>query len=169
MEIDAEIERFVAQVRDELEGVPAIYREDVISCLGVAFPQLLKLRVDVLRNLRLKNLLDETEGPVIPEQVDYMADISHVWGKVGRVLAPRAPVTSEPCPVCAGQIRSDEREGIFHCSRCLGAHHEACFWRVLPLEDFLEYWSWLKRTDDEICDEPREDICAACREREATD
>jgi len=50
----------------------------------------------------------------------------------------------------------------FTCTRCHINYHEACFWRVLPLEDFLDYWTWLNETDEDH----RDNICAACRQLE---
>ena len=163
MQTDPEIERFVSQLRDQIEKVPTVYRHDILKCVGEALPMLLQLRVDFLRNFHIRQLLDQTEGPITPEQVDYQSDISHMWGKVSRVLSPRPPVTSSPCPVCSCEIRSDECEGLLYCTQCYTAYHESCFWRVLPLDEFLAYWSWLKRADDQY---HLDYICAACRERE---
>ena len=162
MEIQSDIQRFIAQVRDQIEGVPTVYRDDVLEFVGEALPKLLELRVDFLRSFRMKRVLDETEGPITPEQMRYQGDISHVFG-TGYVVSPRRPVTSAPCPVCTSDIRSDECEGLLYCTRCYAAYHEACFWRVLPIEDFLAYWAWLKRPDDEHGDEHRDYVCATCR------
>jgi hypothetical protein len=71
-------------------------------------------------------------------------------------------VTSAPCPVSAYPIRSNESEGLFACSRCHTDYHEPCFWRVLPITEFLAYWRWLNETDDAN----QENVCAACRQLE---
>jgi len=75
-------------------------------------------------------------------------------------------VAFAPCPTFEYPIREDESEMIFNCTRCKAVYHEPCFWRVLPIADFLEHWCWLRRFDDEHFDERREYICAACRQHE---
>jgi hypothetical protein len=56
----------------------------------------------------------------------------------------REPVTSVPCPVCAYPIESDEFEGIFSCTQRATPHHEPCFWRASPLEDWLAYCTLMR-------------------------
>jgi len=75
---------------------------------------------------------------------------------------PRKPVTSAPCPVCTYPIRSDEFDDILQCTRCNTAAHGPCFWRMLPLSEWLDYWAWLNETDEL----DREYVCAACRQLE---
>jgi hypothetical protein len=87
------------------------------------------------------------------------------WGKAhGIAVSPKPipkPVTSAPCQVCAYLIRSDESEGLFHCERCERVYHEPCYWRLLPVEDFLTYWRWLDTAPHSK--EHPEYVCAACK------
>src|SRR5215831_8699850 len=51
---------------------------------------------------------------------------------------PKLPAS---CPVCNCPFGSKE-EGLMRvvrCARCGVKHHEPCFWRVLPLEEWVEY------------------------------
>ena len=91
------------------------------------------------------------------------------WGKAhGLWVSYRPipkPVTSAPCPVCAHPIRSDETEGLFSCERCKGVYHAPCYWRVLPMEDFLTYWRWLQGWNpDYENDRHPPYVCASCKE-----
>jgi hypothetical protein len=52
------------------------------------------------------------------------------------------------------------------CARCGVKYHEPCFWRVLPLEEWVEYVQWAIKTDEDEEDEDGfEIICAVCREK----
>jgi hypothetical protein len=63
---------------------------------------------------------------------------------------------------------------VVRCARCGVKYHEPCFWRVLPLEEWVEYIQSTMETNEE--EEPDEDeeedeeaafeiLCAACREK----
>ena len=58
---------------------------------------------------------------------------------------------------------------VVRCARCGVKHHEPCFWRVLPLEEWVEYVQWAMETSEEENDEEHEDgfeiICGVCREK----
>src|SRR5262245_4082930 len=61
---------------------------------------------------------------------------------------PQLPAS---CPVCNCPFGSS-REGIMRvvrCARCGVKHHEPCFWRVLPLEEWVEYVEGGVETNDE--------------------
>ena len=83
---------------------------------------------------------------------------------------PRVPAS---CPVCNYPFGSSE-EGIMRtvrCARCRVKHHEPCFWRVLPLEEWVEYIQWAMETYEEEDEEAEKDkdgfeiICAVWREK----
>lgn len=77
--------------------------------------------------------------------------------------APARPAPiSTPCRVCSYPIRSNESEGVIDCSRCGAVAHEPCFWRLLPLEEWIAYIRWITETEEV----DRDYICAACREKE---
>jgi len=73
-------------------------------------------------------------------------------------------VPSTPCPVCAYPIRVDECEELTQCSRCRADYHTPCFWRVLPLEDWLAYWNWLNDLTDDSNHSYGRYFCATCRQ-----
>ena len=82
---------------------------------------------------------------------------------------PKLPTS---CPVCDCTFGSSE-EGIMRvvrCARCGVKHHEPCFWRMLPLEEWVEYVQWAMETNEEDEEEEEEEngfeiICAVCREK----
>jgi len=79
---------------------------------------------------------------------------------------PKLPAS---CPVCDCPFGSSE-EGIMRvvrCARCGVKHHEPCFWRMLPLEEWVEYVQWAMETNEEDEEEENgfEIICAVCREK----
>jgi len=86
---------------------------------------------------------------------------------------PKLPVS---CPVCRCPF-GPSNEGVMlfvRCAQCGTKYHEPCFWRVLPLEEWVEYLQWAMEThededDEEEDDEEDEDgfeiVCAACREK----
>ncbi len=82
---------------------------------------------------------------------------------------PKVPAA---CPVCNCPFGPSE-EGVMRivrCARCGVKHHEPCFWRVLPLGEWVEYIHWAMENDANEEDEEDEDgfeiMCAACREKE---
>jgi len=91
--------------------------------------------------------------------------------RVGDPLKPSAS-----CLVCNCPFGPSE-EGVLRvarCARCGVKYHEPCFWRLLPLEEWVEYLQWAMEThededDEEEDDEEDEDgfeiVCAACREK----
>jgi len=93
---------------------------------------------------------------------------------------PKPPVS---CPVCNCPFGPSE-EGVVpvvRCEQCGTKYHEPCFWRELPLEEWVEYLQLAMGTndgeeededdeeEDDEDDEEDEDgfeiICAACREK----
>ena len=89
---------------------------------------------------------------------------------------PKSPAS---CRVCSCTFGPGE-EGVMRvvrCARCGVKYHEPCFWRVLPLEDWIEYVQWALETnqdeeeqyedDEEKNEEDFEIICAVCREKES--
>ena len=83
------------------------------------------------------------------------------------------PKLPAPCPVCNGPFGPSE-EGIIRvvrCARCGVKHHEPCFWRVLPLEEWVEYVQSAMETYEEEDEADQEDedgfeiICGVCREK----
>jgi|SRR5215510_366310 len=78
---------------------------------------------------------------------------------------PKLPAS---CPVCNCPFGSKE-EGLMRvarCARCGVKHHEPCFWRVLPLEDWVEYVQRSVETNEEDEEEDGfEIICALCLEK----
>jgi hypothetical protein len=78
----------------------------------------------------------------------------------------RKPVTSTPCPVCGFPIRSDEDYDLVDCTRCAAILHGACFWRSLPLEEWVAYLRWVKESDWDEIGLGRAMVCATCRKLE---
>jgi len=81
---------------------------------------------------------------------------------------PKLPAS---CPVCNCPFGSKE-DGLMRvvrCARCGVKHHEPCFWRVLPLEDWVEYVQRSVETNEEEEEDEEEDgfeiICALCLEK----
>jgi len=83
---------------------------------------------------------------------------------------PPKPVTTAPCPVCGYRIRSNDVYEIERCERCQRDLHSACYWRQLPIEEWLHYIRWMEEQSDEDFQAgnpfDRETICAACRQRD---
>ena len=77
---------------------------------------------------------------------------------------PRPPARSTPCPVCAAPIRSDDFE-VISCTRCHAGFHAPCFWRMLPINEWVAYLAWVYGAPIEDLDR-REYVCAACRQLE---
>ena len=80
---------------------------------------------------------------------------------------PKLPAS---CPVCNCPFEPSEEGAmrVVRCARCGVQYHEPCFWRVLPLEEWVEYIQWAMETDEdeEEDDDDFEIICAACHEKE---
>ena len=86
---------------------------------------------------------------------------------------PKLPAS---CPVCNCPFGSTE-EGtmrVVRCARCGVKHHEPCFWRVLPLEEWVEYVQAAMGNNEEEDEEDEDDedeedgfeiICAVCRDK----
>src|SRR5215467_10749139 len=86
------------------------------------------------------------------------------------------PKTPASCRVCNCPFGPNE-EGVMRvvrCARCGVKYHEPCFWRVLPLTEWVEYLQWALETNEEEDDEDEDDdedevgfqiICAECREK----
>jgi hypothetical protein len=57
---------------------------------------------------------------------------------------PRPPrsVTSTPCPVCAAPVWSEDPEFI-GCTRCHAKYHALCFWRALPISEWVAWLAWI--------------------------
>jgi hypothetical protein len=51
-------------------------------------------------------------------------------------------VTTKPCPICPAPIRSDDMETI-SCTRCRVAHHAPRFWRSRPIQEWVDYLTWI--------------------------
>jgi hypothetical protein len=81
--------------------------------------------------------------------------------ELGSETPPRPTVTSTPCPVCAAAIRSDDFD-VIRCTRCRAEYHGPCFWRVLPIGEWVAYLTWVYASPLEDLDR-REYRCAACR------
>ncbi len=82
---------------------------------------------------------------------------------------PKLPAS---CPVCDCPFGPSE-EGVMRvvrCAQCGVKYHEPCFWRVLPLEEWVEYIQSAVETNDNEEDDEDEDgfeiVCAACRDKE---
>src|SRR5262245_28281391 len=83
---------------------------------------------------------------------------------------PKLPAS---CPVCNCPFGSKEEAlmRVVRCARCGVKHHEPCFWRVLPLEEWVEYVQAAMENNEEEGedDEDEEDgfeiICAVCRDK----
>jgi hypothetical protein len=91
------------------------------------------------------------------------------------------PKSQASCQVCSCPFGSGE-EGIMRvvrCARCSVKYHETCFWRMLPLKEWIEYVQWAMETSEDEDDEEDEDedeeqeneqgfevVCAVCREKE---
>src|SRR5207249_6945492 len=78
---------------------------------------------------------------------------------------PPKPVTTTPCPVCAYPIRSDEHD-IAECRRCHTDYHPPCFWRGLPVAEWVAFWTWFdSEFDSDGADHGSawDYLCAACR------
>ncbi len=75
---------------------------------------------------------------------------------------PRPSMTSKPCPVCAAPIRSDYFD-VIGCDRCRTEYHVPCWWRVLPIGEWVGYLTWVYESPLEGLDR-REYLCAACRQ-----
>jgi len=85
---------------------------------------------------------------------------------------PKAPAL---CPICNCPVGPVEEEAtrVARCARCGVKYHEPCFWRVLPLEEWVEYIQWAMETNEEEDQDNDEDeeeegvemVCAACREK----
>jgi hypothetical protein len=81
--------------------------------------------------------------------------------ETGSAPPARPPVTSKPCPVCTAPIRSDDCE-VIGCTRCRVEFHAPCFWRVLPISEWVVFLTWVYESPLEDLDK-REYICVACR------
>jgi hypothetical protein len=80
---------------------------------------------------------------------------------------PKLPVS---CPVCNCPLGPKEEDilRVVRCARCGSKHHEPCFWRMLSLEEWVEYiQSAMETNEEEEDEEGPEIICAECREGEA--
>ena len=80
--------------------------------------------------------------------------------ETGSAPPPRPPVTFKPCPGCAAPIRSDDCE-VIGCTRCRVEFHVPCFWRVLPIGEWVAWLDWHYNSPIEDVDR-REYICVAC-------
>jgi hypothetical protein len=85
-----------------------------------------------------ENAYGQAECP----RVDYVAE--HPRG--------RSPETSGivPClQLPLGAYRRRHLLRVVRCARCGAKHHEPCFWRMLPLEEWVEYIQWAMETNEE--------------------
>jgi len=56
---DPEVERLVAQYREQLESIPAEFRLDVFECVEALLPGLLATRLRILRKYEAEDWLRE--------------------------------------------------------------------------------------------------------------
>ena len=84
----------------------------------------------------------------------------------GSSTPPKPTKPSTPCPVCQYLIEPTEIE-TRTCDRCRAKYHAPCWWRLLPIEEWV---AWLRWSDsDEAFDAKgrvvdHDVICAACRQ-----
>jgi len=86
-----------------------------------------------------------------------------------RVGPPKLPASCRVCN-CAFGPGEEGVVRIVRCGQCGVKYHEPCFWRVLPLEEWVEYIQLaMEPNENEEEDEEGEDgfeiICAVCREK----
>jgi hypothetical protein len=74
---------------------------------------------------------------------------------------PAALETASRCPVCAYLIRGND-SFVEQCERCGVIAHEVCFWRALPIEEWLLYIRW-REEGPRPSVYSRGPICAECR------
>jgi len=87
---------------------------------------------------------------------------------------PKSPAS---CPVCRclfGPLEEGTMR-VVRCAQCRTKYHEPCFWRMKPLEEWVEYIQAAMETDEDEEDDDDEEneadedgfeiICAACREK----
>jgi len=82
--------------------------------------------------------------------------------ETGSEQPPRPPVTSTPCPLCAARVWSSDMDAI-GCGQCRRWYHAPCFWRVLPIAEWIAFLTWI---DETSADQEMDFICAACRQLE---
>ena len=88
---------------------------------------------------------------------------------------PKSPAS---CPVCSCPFGPDE-DGVMRvvrCARCGLKYHEPCFWRMLPLKEWIEYVQCAMETNEDEDDEYEaefeeneqgfERVCAVCRQKD---
>jgi hypothetical protein len=88
-----------------------------------------------------------------------------------------SPKLPAPCPVCNCPFGPSEQAilRVVRCARCGKKYHEPCFWRLLPLEEWVEYIQWAMETNEDEEDDGDEEneehedgfeiICGGCREK----
>jgi hypothetical protein len=84
--------------------------------------------------------------------------------EIGSEPPPRPPVTFTPCPVCAAPVSSEDPDSLT-CDRCRVRSHAPCWWRALPISEWVKFRTWI---DDDTREElgPHDFSCAACRQLE---
>ena len=85
---------------------------------------------------------------------------------------PKQPAS---CPICNCLFGPSEQAVmlVVRCARCGVKYHEPCFWRVLPLAEWVEYIQRAMENDeneevegDDQDEHGFEIICAVCHEKE---